>query len=907
MKSLNENIFVEFARLVKKVDGHVSYLSSLYLLGYLPEAPEELCIVSSQRKQDKIFDGCKVRMIFCSNIRAKRTQKVKIGKEEIEVASLEQALVDLVDYRPRGLTCKRIAQLFLTLPYEVSLLLTIARETGDTSLKRVMFYLCWTARAGWQDFSLRLSRIPVKLSPKQNDTDACWCNSLFVKFPQAVLKEFPSGKAPVNLPAETYERIELASFPPFRDYFARKQTFPIFNSPGFDENFDSFCREWLANEKNELIEALAETALNKIAILPKLIIEKVARLAENKELPDWLVLSAEKKLIDYIKRNRFEDAIIAVELTLRLNLYRAAFPFLLELRNILAAERRFDLIERLCAGMWKLGLLQEFKHSMFYLSSFVMLEKNDEATKVLTEIRHREEFLSESALADLSYYGAIIYNNRKMFAKALEELSVCRAHYEKTSDYMSLAGTQILYGSINMINGKFLEARRSFLLAFKLAKDINKPGAVEVETLTNLALLELIKGNFIRCIEIGNGALKKMCFTRGSIRECALLRIMIPAEVYSGNLAGAILLSLKMKKICKKLHLVSQKKAVNLFLAWLYELMGQSAVAATTWTHWDETKVATLFPSYIYQPFIQAKLTRLILNGKIRDARDCIEKSFEKDASCENVCQSLIAKLQLNLLHALLLAFEDKNKALERFRNVEAIAGNIDDCHGKKLVYIAMGSLFPLMVNANSLVKSLRFLLEQKSYDPFWFLYARELSERGIPEGIEFIRLQTRLTHEFLLKKLMKHYSFLRKPLYQKNTGVSEKTHLLIKPGKRILISPQDYGKRHSKEEIFFFDANTGFWSYKNQSGVIKYLSITHKLLSALFLAKNNKLSLSEIYLSIWGSKFDFEIDKSAAFSALTRARKTLKKISPLILLKWEKNGKHLVYLEMKINWEAVF
>lgn len=896
-------------KLVEQTNGFVSHLTALYFLGQSISPPEELTLFSSSRRPDKIIDGFKVRFIYSKNIGKKRTQNIHFGSKVLRVSTLEQTIVDLVDCRVNRLSVNEIARIFLVNKYDLKLLIEIAIAESDTHLKRVLFYLSWTARGSWKDFPDFLSRTPVKLFPGLCNSNSYWCKSLHLRFPVDVVSLFPDGVIPRQLPSNVEKRISLAAFAPFRSFFAKKKSLPVFDMPGFEKDFERFCMDFLEKKDDKLAEKVLSNLAKEENDIPFLILEWLQGKAERQKLPKWLIEFAETHIVELLRTERFERIVSAIDIALKLKLYKVALPFFKTIEKILAEKRRYDLIEKLLSHVWRNERFLSLEIAFSYLCALVMAEKNDDALEVITVIRKREDAGTDRVKADLAYYAALIYNHQKNFSQARLEINICKPFYQKESMHHALAGLEIINGSLYMVEGEFRKARKSFLNAYLLDKENDGANLIEIETLGNLSLLEFTIGHFNRSIEFGNKAMRKVASQKGSIRESSLLRVLIPAEVYIGNLPKAIMMAKQLSQVARKLDSQQLIRTAALFNCWLYELMGQPAVAEKFWAEWDEDVVYRSYPQHLFYPFIQLKLTRLIMNGFLDEAHALIFKEQKREAEDVKISSSKISVIQRLLLKGLIVAETNPELALIDFMKARKIADKIDEFYDSKRLTIILASFYPAMIAYRIVVQNLKSLLLENSYDPFWFLYAKALLKRNIPEGHEYVHQQSLLTPELLMARLMKNFPFLKRLIARNDCLWKNRERLLISEEKQSLIGFENFRNRAKNSRVFVFDPKDGSWSYQKKHGNLTVFSNTCKILTCLILEKDKEISFSSLYQSVWGWKYDAEVDRTALLIALKRARTALLKISPAIKLSWNDGGEkqEIAKLEIKINWEVIF
>lgn len=905
----NEEFFEAYFDLIEQTEGYVSHLSALYFLGQMRLPPEEATLMTAVRRPERFIGETRIRFIHTRHISKKETLIVQIGKRSVKISTLEQTILDLVDYRLKNLGYLEISGLFLTLPYDVKSLINLAVKEGDTALKRVLFYLIWTARGGWKDFPGFIKRTPVKLFPDLRDGDSYWCSCLHLRFPKDVLSSFPEGVIPQQLSSELKRRISLAAYAPFRSYFAKKNLIPVFEMPVFEEDFEQFCRNFIEKKDDKLVDHLLKNLAKEDNDIPTLILDWLESQAEKQNLPKWFMKFAEKRIVELLRTGKFERIVSAINIAVQLKLNKVIFPFFKIVENVLAKERRFDLIEKLFSEVWQKERNLKLQDAFSYLCALVMAEKNDEALEVISVIRKRKDAGTKKVKADLAYYAALIYNYQKNFSQARNEINICRPYYQSKSIHHALAGVEIINGSLHMVEGEFRKARRSFLTAYQLDKENSEPNLIEIETLGNLSLLEFTIGHFNRSIEFGTKAMRNVASQKGSIREFSFLRVLIPAQVYIGNLPKAILLAERLAEVAKKMDSPQLIKTAALFHSWLYELMGQPAIAEKFWCDWDEDVVYQSYPQHLFYPFIQVKITRLIMNGFLDDAHTLMVKEQKRAAENSRIDPSKISVVQRCLLKGLILAEKNPELALIDFMEARKITDKMDNFYDSKRLTIILGSFYPAMIADSIVVHNLKSLLLENSFDPFWFLYAKALLKRNIPEGHEYVHQQSLLTPELLMARLIRNYPFLKRLVARNDCLWKNRERLLIGADKQSLIGFENFGKRIHKNSVFVFDSKDGSWSYQQKHGKLTVFSNTCKILTCLIFEKANELPFSSLYQSVWGWEYETEVDRPALLVALKRAKVALSKISPAIKLSWYENDdkQEIARLEIKIDWEVIF
>jgi hypothetical protein len=160
-----ETILHSLHRILTGTDDYLSHRSALFFHGFLPDLPEPVTIVTTGRRRGRRLPTRAIQFITHPARRPRDAQDLNVDEVCLRVASLEQALVDLVCDLHLGWRIEDLGPLFARLPYSVPRLVDLAVATSDVARKRVLFWILWAGRAGWEDLPTDLSRTPVKLDP----------------------------------------------------------------------------------------------------------------------------------------------------------------------------------------------------------------------------------------------------------------------------------------------------------------------------------------------------------------------------------------------------------------------------------------------------------------------------------------------------------------------------------------------------------------------------------------------------------------------------------------------------------------------------------------------------------------------------------------------------------------------
>ena len=161
------------------------------------------------------------------------TQTIAFMGRHLRVSTIEKTLTDLtkdISYAPPLL---ETADLFCRVSYNLKLLISIARQTSDSVLKRVSLYLAWSGRASFSELPLKLfRRTPIKLDPREEKA-LIWTGLFNCRLPLQILQHSPAPP-PKDVDRETSLWMELKRLPEFCEKQAAAGMIFIRESPRAD-------------------------------------------------------------------------------------------------------------------------------------------------------------------------------------------------------------------------------------------------------------------------------------------------------------------------------------------------------------------------------------------------------------------------------------------------------------------------------------------------------------------------------------------------------------------------------------------------------------------------------------------------------------------------------------------------
>ena len=141
-----------FAEIIEQLEGltesdgeYFSHQTALYLLGLQPEPPATLTIVADRRRRNRVVGRFELVFVFHGTEENSFTQNIAFLGKHLRVSTIEKTLVDLTKDCSYAPPYSEVARLFCSVSYNLRTLLSIARQTSDSVLKRVSLYLARAA------------------------------------------------------------------------------------------------------------------------------------------------------------------------------------------------------------------------------------------------------------------------------------------------------------------------------------------------------------------------------------------------------------------------------------------------------------------------------------------------------------------------------------------------------------------------------------------------------------------------------------------------------------------------------------------------------------------------------------------------------------------------------------------
>lgn len=908
-----KQLLPHLAKMLSDSGEYLAHQTALYLLGLSSEPSSQVTIVSSRRRRNREIEGFEIIFVYHSNFEEKYSQTINVSGEQLRISNLEKTLIDLTKDQSYAPPLESMARLFCTIPYNLKLLLTIARATSDTVLKRISLLLAWSGRAAYFELPLKnFKRTPIKLDTRE-EKDLIWNNLFFTKLPQRLLR-LPVSQPPRDLEEKTRLWMELKALPEFceKQYdsgmiFIRETPEPKINKiveNYFVEIFKSFSstqlEEFLSgyNAKTRVFPHSTPTLLrtfihNRIDILE----------TRRDELRTWVV--------NNLKANKVDRIEAAIFFGIKLNLLQEVYDKFNECSSELFYGGKFSIINFFADTF----LNSEFKLTPQMLLSitktYSMQEKYEKALAILEQAKVDAENCGGdlSSMGQLHYATGLVFNRMERSDDALAELFLAKESFLIDGNNEELARAELSLGNIYFSQGHPNSAKAYYysgLIRSRLLKNKKLQGSF----LANMGMVEYDVGCFPRATNYLTQAfaINKMHnnLWTASVVGMALGKLQLKLGHFS-----------KAMRIFREIFPVRQEKgnASGIFeicsiLAWICEIIGKTAAAKTYWNQADKFVSESLEPR---SRFVGEMLRAMnhFFHKRYAEAESLfaamLHSAETRDAS--GVHRS-------DCMHGLAVAKFFLGKRSEAYAFLDAARKAIGTNPGRlQLVQIEfMAALFfPEKFPEVDLKKCIYTLTQSGIYDPLWVHYAAILFATSCPEAMDYLTFHIDKTPPGTLKNLMQRFPILKqigKSIASTNTRAGEFVTILSTEETQTLHL-EDYAKWQEQypADTLIFDAPAGKLIFNDNQERLKPGSIPHNILLQLFIGIPHPVEIESLYRSAWGMDFDPEYDFGAVKSSIQRLKHSLKKVAASASLqrKMSSKGLRAIRLSVSVPWFLVF
>lgn len=890
-----------------KPDEYISHKTALFFLGY-GSLPEELTVVANRRRRNKDSDGFKLIFVYHGNI-DNISQQIYYEGKKFKVSTLEKTLVDLVRDTSYAPEIEDIINLFATADYNLRQLISIAKATSDTVLKRTTFYLSFCGRIACEEIPTNsFKRTPIKLDPRASK-DMIWSSRFYCKYPSSILS-LPLSSAPASCNEEVRQWVELRAMPDFCRYQVRAKKFFLRTSGKleFEEcTQEAFCKIFESMSQQDLKNLVLSLCPDiRKPFYPWLLCDYIFNKSQLYNIRFNELRQIIKETFDFSDLASVQCALVAA---IAMNLDDEVIEKFSLVCTDLFFARRFTII-----ALFAEKYAQRKLPCNIYVDisrAYRAMDMYDEALDMLESAKIKYSFsdLQMVHIGQLYYASSLVYKDLGANSVAIFELFIAKECFEQCADEENIARTECALGNIYLHNGQILAARANYTSGLRHAKKLGNKN-LQASFLANIGLIEYDQANFKKALHFLSQAFvlnnQLQNYWNAHISGIGLGKTSLKLAKFSKTLK--ILKDIQHN--CNKINNPSGKFEVFCLLGWLCDYLGKTAAAKAYWQESERIERVRLQR--------RARDVGRILKGMtyvFQKSYDLAEAEFESllnEAVNDN--SSTVQLLDRQYNYATCLAFAGKRELAKKifkeiFKRVEHTSSRFQSLQIK----LVAGILFPDAFKHLNLSKLVTAYLETGSFDPFWPHYALHAYSSNDSCLIKLLEHHINKTPHSSMEIILERFQEIEhicEKLYRYDNRASEFYNYLSSTGNKT-IHKDDYVQlcKNCPSATLFFDASTGVLSYGKNKERVKSGSILNSVLLQLFLALPHGIDSHSLYRSAWGTEYDPEYDYGAFKSALHRLKRVLRSVVQdcRIIRKKSFDGKNMVQLSILRDWIVVF
>lgn len=897
------------AKMLADSEEYVSHHTALFLLGFAPEPGDPITIVSPRRRRNRKIEGFDIVFVFHSNFDSKYTQKINISDEQLNISSLEKTMIDLCKDQSYAPKLESMARLFCAVPYNLKELLTIARNTSDTVLKRISLMTAWSGRAAYFELPLKhFKRTPIKLDNREEE-DLIWNNLFFTRLPRRLL-QLAVSCPPEDTDATVRLWMELKALPEFCEkQFAAEMIFIRETpEPRINKIIEQYFSDiFLGFSKERLIDFL-NGYNRKSQVFPPAVPELLRTFLHTHEN---ILLQRENDLKEWFKANLKSNCPEMIEALI-------FYGIKLQLRDEVFKKFEETCGELFYAGKFKAINLfadnfigKEFKLTPKMLlnisKTYSMQEKFEQAMTLLENAKEENEDSSLSVMGQLHYATGIVYQRMERSDDALSELFLARESFVIDKNHEQLARAELSLGNLYFSRGHPGSARSYYIAGLNRARDLSDK-ALQASFLANIGMVEYDQGRFIKAAHYFNQAyaINKMVknYWTNSVVGMALGKLYLKLGHFS-----------KAMRIFREVYPIRQERGhasglfeINSILAWICEITGRTATAKTLWNQADRYSPDQLEPR---SRFVGEMLRALnhFYHKRYREAEALFAQMLET-AQTRNSSAIQIS----DCMHGLATAkffLDKKTEAAHFFEQARKLISREKSRFQLAQIEFYAAILMPEIFPDIDIAQTLGALQQSLVYDPLWVHFADRLANMPHPAAQKYLLYHLEHTPPAALKSVKLLFSNLEQIVKAPASNRASEFITLLSPQETTTVHNDEYllWQNNYPADTLVFDAPAGKLVYNECCERLKPGSIPHSILLQLFLAIPHPVEIESLYRSAWGLEFDPEYDFGTFKSSLQRLKHCLKKVANTAFLQRKKSSKGLkaVRISVSVPWLLAF
>lgn len=880
-------------------DDYISFGSALKINGLYTDDSNLVHVISNQRRRDFSKDGVQICFVFrdSSKIKVLAPHIEKIGKTRIARPYL--AWLDMLDRLRHAPDWKKLAEIAQSFQFNIAELTDAAITLSDAVFKRALFYLAWCGKIGsFKKLIQPLSDTPAYLDTRLDKKKLAWERNLKVFFPAEILdlkiienpkkrydwKFFRNSKAFINALKRSSQLI-----------LSLERNTKIFSALKFYEKPVTLneLEEWLSSTRlSSTCDDLDDTDIEAIgtwlrplfsedtsrqALFRSVSDSNIEELRQNINLCQTLVKLAasikDKVLLSFVLQNFAVDIYLYGEAgLLRLAAGHA---------DLVAIKNR-DVLAVLVMALLGSGRHEEC-NSLFIKSC---LETSEEGLPVLCRacvmmILHADP------------------SAETLFKKAIEV-------FRRQGKHDLAVLSKIYLGVWFLLQQCFNEALDEFQPLIEESSGNHVPESFKGILYANLGLVATGTGNHGQAVEILKKALPQCQKTSYSSAYAQLLYFYAWNNLLIGNLTEALIHGQNALDTVHKTgssFIVERTFALLIFANLIFGRVEE----ADQW-------LAVLREKHEIGGQAEARLTAILKEfqtGNFAAARKLCQT--EHELLCRTDVPTLLTQ-HAQVVAAWLLLKKNRSEATRFIHKILYLQNTKSMFH-----LMFYGKIFKILVSDDyegqndEIDYHLASAESTGRFDPYWYVIADLLPDRGLKNLKNYIVRQYELSPESLRISAEKVLS--DKPdlysLLKPGKGSGNRKFIMINASEIMNIGRSEYENLTSqaaKCAFFLFDASARMIFYNGQRSSLRQNTMQMALLGFLLQNQARRMPLKGVFEAVWQTEFDEEFSTDAVKSVVKRLNTWARQHSlPVRLSLISASSTIFICTDVDADWAGIF
>lgn len=880
-------------------DDYISFDAALKINGLYTDGSNLVHIISSRRRRDLSKNGLQICFVFrdSSKIRALSPHIEKIGK--VRIARPYLAWLDMLDRLRHASDWKKLAEISQAFQFNLAELTDAAITLSDAVFKRALFYLGWCGRIGsFKKLIQPLSDTPTYLDIRIDKKNLVWERNLKVFFPAEILDLKIMENPQKRYDWKYFRNSEIFIKALKRSsqlIFSLERNTELFSGLKFSEKPVTLEKlaEWLRSTRlSSTCDDFDDTDIEATgAWLKPLFADDTRRKALFRSITDCNIEELRQNII-------LCQTLLKLAISIRDNML---LTFMLQNFAVDIYLYGEAGLLRLAAGDADITSIKNRDTLAVLVMALLGSGRHEECNRMFIQsgLENSEEGLPLLCRACVMMILHTDPSAEILFKKAIEFFTS-----QDKNDLMVLS--RIYLGVWFLMQQSFSQALDEFLPLIDEHAENQVPESFKGIIYANLGLVATGAGNHRQAVEILKKALPQCQKTSYSSAFAQLQYFYAWNNLLIGNFTEAIIHGQSALETVQKTgssFIVERTFALLIFANLIFGRVEE----ADQW-------LAVLREKHEIGGKAEARLTKILQAFQAGNYAGALKLCLtEHELLCRTDVPTLLTQ-HAQVVAAWLLLKKNRAEAAEFINKILYLEKTKSMFH-----LMFYGKIFKILVcdDYEGQNDEIDFHLASAEstgrFDPYWYVIADLLAERGLKNLKNYVVRQYELSPEFLrisAEKVLSEkpdlFSFL-KPC--KDSG--DRKFIMINASEIMNIGSSEFENLANKSlegDFFLFDASARMILYNGQRSILRQNTMQMALLGFLLQNQARRMPLKDVFEAVWQTEFDEEFSTDAVKSVVKRLNTWSRQHSlPIRLSLVSSSSTVFICTSVDANWAGIF